>query len=77
MSTLFSRILSKETTLIEGPDLRIPVNIGTIQSVLTEARNQASRNVNASEENPRYQIANLNTGRTTSVYERNILGPAD
>ncbi|KAE8315610.1 hypothetical protein BDV24DRAFT_129847 [Aspergillus arachidicola] len=62
---------------IGGPDSRTPESIGTIQSVLTEPGNQAGRHVDASEENPRYEIENQNTGKTTTVYERNILGPAE
>ncbi|KAF5857100.1 hypothetical protein ETB97_006279 [Aspergillus alliaceus] len=62
---------------IGGPDSRTPESIGTIRSVLTEPGAQASRNVDASEDNPRYEIENRKTGKTTSVYERNILGPAE
>ncbi|KAB8258114.1 hypothetical protein BDV32DRAFT_151619 [Aspergillus pseudonomiae] len=64
----------KLTIPIKGPDSRTPESIGT---VLTEAGNQASLNVHASEENPRYEIENQNTGKTTTVYERNILGPTE
>lgn len=60
--------------------------------VLTEPGQQAGRNVNASEDSPRYevcitghqcltsgaltenQIENLNTGKTTTIYEANIIG---
>ncbi|KAB8248086.1 hypothetical protein BDV35DRAFT_391443 [Aspergillus flavus] len=62
---------------MQGPDSRTSESVGTIQSVLTEPGNQAGRHVDASEENPRYEIENQNTGKTTTVYERNILGPAE
>ncbi|UDD62817.1 hypothetical protein AFCA_010120 [Aspergillus flavus] len=65
------------TTPMQGPDSRTSESVGTIQSVLTEPGNQAGRHVDASEENPRYEIENQNTGKTTTVYERNILGPAE
>ncbi|BCR84745.1 DUF2945 domain-containing protein [Aspergillus chevalieri] len=61
---------------VGGPDSRTSESIGTIQSILTEPGNQAGRNVDASEEEPRYEIENQNTGKTTTVYERNILGGA-
>ncbi|GAB1195987.1 hypothetical protein APSETT444_005252 [Aspergillus pseudonomiae] len=55
---------------VGGPDSRTPESIGAL---LTEAGNQASLNVHASEEKPRYE----NTGKMTTVYERKILGPAE
>ncbi|KAF2188533.1 hypothetical protein K469DRAFT_565730 [Zopfia rhizophila CBS 207.26] len=61
---------------VGGPDSTTSESVGTIKSILTEPGNQAGRNVNASEEDPRYEIENTNTGKTTTVYEKNILGPA-
>ncbi|KAH7015954.1 hypothetical protein B0J12DRAFT_586454 [Macrophomina phaseolina] len=59
---------------VGGPDSSTSESIGTIKKVLTEPGNLANRNVDASEENPRYEIENANTGKTTAVYEKNILG---
>ncbi|EYE94317.1 DUF2945 domain-containing protein [Aspergillus ruber CBS 135680] len=61
---------------VGGPDSRTSESTGTIKSVLTEPGSQAGRNVGASEEEPRYEIENQYTGKTTSVFERNILGDA-
>ncbi|KAI9373918.1 hypothetical protein BJX61DRAFT_541280 [Aspergillus egyptiacus] len=61
---------------VGGPESRTSVSTGTIKSVLTEPGQQADRNVAASEENPRYEIENTNTGKLTTVYEANILGEA-
>ncbi|KAJ7116642.1 hypothetical protein B0H16DRAFT_1666598 [Mycena metata] len=59
---------------IGGPDSNTPETVGTITDVLTEPGRQADRNVNASEEDPRYEIENANTGKMTTIYEKNILG---
>ncbi|MCL6384601.1 DUF2945 domain-containing protein [Pectobacterium parmentieri] len=49
-------------------------SVGVIRDVLTEPGRQADRNVNASEDDPRYEIENSNTGKLTTIYEKNILG---
>ncbi|KAK0752443.1 hypothetical protein B0T18DRAFT_479006 [Schizothecium vesticola] len=59
---------------IGGPDSNTPESTGKIKDVLTEPGQQAGRNVNASEDSPRYEIENLNTGKTTTIYEANIIG---
>ncbi|KAK4107523.1 hypothetical protein N656DRAFT_840342 [Canariomyces notabilis] len=59
---------------IGGPDSNTPESVGKIMNVLTEPGQQAGRNVQASSDNPRYEIENSNTGKTTTVYESNILG---
>ncbi|KAJ9152317.1 hypothetical protein NKR19_g4567 [Coniochaeta hoffmannii] len=61
---------------VGGPNSNTSESVGTIKGVLTEPGNQAGRNVNASEEQPRYEIENANTGKTTTIYEENILGKA-
>ncbi|KAM0433515.1 hypothetical protein ACHAPT_004395 [Fusarium lateritium] len=61
---------------VGGPDSNTPESTGTIKDVLTEPGVQADRNVQASSDNPRYEIENANTGKSTSVYEANILGKA-
>ncbi|RYP66614.1 hypothetical protein DL770_008773 [Monosporascus sp. CRB-9-2] len=86
---------------VGGPDSNTSESTGKITDVLTEPGVQADRNVQASEDRPRYevsrnpssrsyassehvflltglraQIVNDNTGKTTTVYEDNILGTA-
>ncbi|KAL1852263.1 hypothetical protein Plec18167_006078 [Paecilomyces lecythidis] len=61
---------------VGGPDSNTTESVGTIKSVLTEPGNQAGRNVDASQDDPRYEIENNNTGKTTTIYESNILGKA-
>lgn len=77
-----------------GPDSNTPESTGTIKSVLTEPGQQAGLNVQASSDNPRYEvrfcgclwwrrkslidikIENSNTGKTTTVFESNIMRKA-
>ncbi|KAK3948092.1 hypothetical protein QBC32DRAFT_222737 [Pseudoneurospora amorphoporcata] len=71
---------------VGGPSSNTSESVGKIMDVLTEPGQQAGRNVNASPETPRYevslmltmvdgvQIQNLNTGKSTTIYEANILG---
>ncbi|RDW67271.1 DUF2945 domain-containing protein [Aspergillus mulundensis] len=61
---------------VGGRDSNTSKSTGTIKSVLTESGRQADRNVDASQDKPRYEIENSNTGKLTSVYEDNILGEA-
>ncbi|OTA68776.1 hypothetical protein K449DRAFT_323175 [Hypoxylon sp. EC38] len=61
---------------VGGPDSNTLESIGRINNVLTEPGKQADRNVQASPDNPRYEIVNDNTGKTTTIYESNILGSA-
>ncbi|KAL7626947.1 hypothetical protein AAE478_003722 [Parahypoxylon ruwenzoriense] len=59
-----------------GPESNTSESTGKITDVLTEPGVQAERNVQASAEDPRYEIQNDNTGKMTTVYEKNILGSA-
>ncbi|KAK1774836.1 hypothetical protein QBC45DRAFT_423938 [Copromyces sp. CBS 386.78] len=59
---------------VGGPSSNTSESVGKIMDVLTEPGQQAGRNVNASPETPRYEIQNLNTGKSTTIYEANILG---
>ncbi|WEW61808.1 hypothetical protein PRK78_007304 [Emydomyces testavorans] len=61
---------------VGGPESNTSESTGIILSVSTEPTQQAGRNVAASEEDPRYEIKNDNTGKTTTVYEKNILSSA-
>ncbi|KAH8755312.1 hypothetical protein F5883DRAFT_607639 [Diaporthe sp. PMI_573] len=57
-----------------GQSVRYKPTVGVITDVLTEPGIQADRNVQASPDSPRYE--NSNTGKVTTVYEVNILGPS-
>ncbi|KAJ2930390.1 hypothetical protein H1R20_g6710, partial [Candolleomyces eurysporus] len=61
---------------VGGPDSNTPESSGVVKDILTEPGRQADRNVQASEENPRYEIENCNTGKVTTIFECNILGKA-
>ncbi|KAK4216531.1 hypothetical protein QBC37DRAFT_416904 [Rhypophila decipiens] len=49
-------------------------SVGKITDIMTEPGKQAGHDVNASMENPSYEIENLSTHKMTTVYEKNILG---
>ncbi|MCJ1367262.1 hypothetical protein MMC16_006394 [Acarospora aff. strigata] len=61
---------------VGGPDSNTSESVGTIKAVATEPSNLADRNVNASEEEPTYEIENTNTGKSSPIKESNILGTA-
>ncbi|KAJ3526183.1 hypothetical protein NMY22_g10272 [Coprinellus aureogranulatus] len=61
---------------VGGRDSNTSESTGIIRDCITEPGRQADRNVNANEDNPRYEIENSNTGKLTSVYESNILEKA-
>ncbi|KAK3988991.1 hypothetical protein QBC44DRAFT_242605 [Cladorrhinum sp. PSN332] len=73
-STSFSPGQTVRYKPVGGPDSNTSESRGTIKNVLTEPGQQAGRNVNASIDNPGYEIENMNTGKTSTIYERNILG---
>ncbi|KAF3483187.1 uncharacterized protein GIQ15_02511 [Arthroderma uncinatum] len=60
---------------VGGPDSMTSDTIGTITGVLTHDGKQAGRNVAASDDEPRYEVENQNTGKLTSIKEANILQP--
>ncbi|KAL4869597.1 hypothetical protein BDV12DRAFT_167661 [Aspergillus spectabilis] len=62
--------------LIPSPESRMSVSTGTVESMFTEPGNQADRYVDASEENPRDEIEDVNTSKLTTVYEASIFGQA-
>ncbi|KAJ9639001.1 hypothetical protein H2201_005911 [Coniosporium apollinis] len=62
---------------VGGPDSNTSESTGTIKKVLTEPDTVGDRHVNASDDDPRYEIENANTGKTSAIYERNILGKAE
>ncbi|KAI9887977.1 MAG: hypothetical protein M1823_000234 [Watsoniomyces obsoletus] len=61
---------------VGGPDSNTSESTGTIVSVLEEPGEMTDRNVDASPENPRYEIENTNTGKKSAIKEDNILRPA-
>ncbi|KAI0480592.1 hypothetical protein GGR56DRAFT_626771 [Xylariaceae sp. FL0804] len=61
---------------VGGPASNTSESTGKITDVLTEPGMQANLNVQASPNEPRYEIRNDNTGKLTSVYEANVLGRA-
>ncbi|KAJ2935140.1 hypothetical protein H1R20_g1963, partial [Candolleomyces eurysporus] len=62
---------------VGGPDSNTPESVGTIRGVLTEPGVQADRHVQASEEEPRYEVENKNTGKRTAIFQKNIIGVAE
>ncbi|KAL0253073.1 hypothetical protein SLS55_010523 [Diplodia seriata] len=58
---------------IGGPDSNTPVSHGTIMSVITSDARMAGHNVKASEDDPRYEIKNDNTGKKSAIFETNII----
>ncbi|KAF2397752.1 hypothetical protein EJ06DRAFT_532743 [Trichodelitschia bisporula] len=59
---------------VGGPTSHTSTSIGTITKVLTQPGRAAGRNVNASEEDPRYEILNNHTQKKSAMYEKNVLG---
>ena len=60
------RRLCESLTPYQGPDSNTSESVGVILSVLTEPGVQADRNVNASEEDPRYEVSN----NSIQIYKR-------
>ncbi|KAI9676850.1 MAG: hypothetical protein M1817_006689 [Caeruleum heppii] len=61
---------------VGGPNSNTAESTGVVKKVLTQSGQATDRNVEASEESPRYEIANSNTGKTSAIKEENILGTA-
>ncbi|RFU33783.1 hypothetical protein B7463_g2547, partial [Scytalidium lignicola] len=51
-------------------------NVGIIRNILTEPGMLGNRNVDASKDEPHYEIENQNTGKRTTVHEKNLMGLA-
>lgn len=62
---------------VGGPDSQTSESTGTIKQVITEPGTMSDLNVDASPEEPRYEIENSNTGKTSPIKEANIMGVAD
>ncbi|KAI0853417.1 hypothetical protein F5Y00DRAFT_224647 [Daldinia vernicosa] len=76
MAPRYKKGLTVKYKPVGGPDSHTPESVGRIVGVLTEPGIQADRNVQASPDNPRYEIINENTGKASTIYESNILGLA-
>ncbi|KAJ6093201.1 hypothetical protein N7486_008490 [Penicillium sp. IBT 16267x] len=62
---------------VGGPDSHTSQSTGIIREVTTKPTNLTGRSVAASEEEPRYEIENEKTRKSSAVKEANILGPAE
>ncbi|PYI10429.1 hypothetical protein BO78DRAFT_453799 [Aspergillus sclerotiicarbonarius CBS 121057] len=62
---------------IGGPDSKTAEAIGTIREVRTHPGTMTGRNVEASDEMPRYEIENAHTHKRSAIKESSILGPAE
>lgn len=58
-------------TISTGPDSNTPESTGTIKNVLTEPGRQAERNVQASEDDPRYEVC-LRTLAFAGIFHPNV-----
>lgn len=53
----YSRVVTVSLTYpLAGPESNTPTSVGTIMSVATEPRRISGHNVQASEEDPRYEV---------------------
>ncbi|KAJ6083146.1 hypothetical protein PENARI_c032G06176 [Penicillium arizonense] len=52
-------------------------SVGIIREVSTGNTNMTGRNVAASDDEPRYEIENMNTHKRSAIKESNIEGPAE
>ncbi|KAF2181918.1 hypothetical protein K469DRAFT_691541 [Zopfia rhizophila CBS 207.26] len=59
---------------VGGPNSNTPTSSGTVKKVITSPGMIAGKHVQASTEQPRYEIENERTHKSMAVYERNILG---
>ncbi|KAJ5792992.1 uncharacterized protein N7503_008970 [Penicillium pulvis] len=62
---------------VGGPDSNTSASVGIIREIATKPTNLTGRSVVASDEEPRYQIENEKTHKSSAVKEANIIGPAE
>ncbi|KAJ5539995.1 hypothetical protein N7513_008327 [Penicillium frequentans] len=62
---------------VGGPDSNTSASVGVIREIATKPTNLTGRSVVASDEEPRYQIENEKTHKSSAVKEANIIGPAE
>ncbi|EED19631.1 conserved hypothetical protein [Talaromyces stipitatus ATCC 10500] len=59
---------------VGGPQSQTSETVGVIKEVLTSPGNLTGRQVQASAEDPRYEIENSHTQKRTAIKESNIIG---
>ncbi|KAJ5577575.1 uncharacterized protein N7459_006539 [Penicillium hispanicum] len=62
---------------VGGPQSHTSASVGVIREVTTQPANLTGRNVEASQAEPRYEIENEKTQKSSAVKEANIIGPAE
>ncbi|KAJ5105824.1 hypothetical protein NUU61_003171 [Penicillium alfredii] len=62
---------------VGGPQSNTSESIGVIREVATKSTQLTGRNVEASADEPRYEIENEHTHKRSAIKESNILGPAE
>ncbi|KAJ5644793.1 hypothetical protein N7507_010804 [Penicillium longicatenatum] len=62
---------------VGGPNSNTSTSTGVIREVATEPTTLTGRSVAASDKEPRYQIENEKTRKSSAVKEANIIGPAE
>ncbi|KAJ9197657.1 hypothetical protein DTO166G4_4042 [Paecilomyces variotii] len=60
---------------VGGPASHTSESVGVIREVITEPGNLTNRNVEASRQNPRYEIENMHTHKRSAIKEENIIEP--
>ncbi|KAJ5155785.1 hypothetical protein N7492_008588 [Penicillium capsulatum] len=63
---------------VGGPASNTSASVGVVRAVATQpGASMTGRNVEASEDEPRYEIENEKTHKSSAVKEANIIGPAE
>ncbi|KAJ5668748.1 hypothetical protein N7462_009818 [Penicillium macrosclerotiorum] len=62
---------------VGGPASHTNTSVGVICDLSTTRANFSGRIVQASEEEPRYEVENQRTRKKSAIKESNILGPAE
>ncbi|BDD57073.1 hypothetical protein MPDQ_007417 [Monascus purpureus] len=62
---------------VGGPESKTSESVGIIREVSTQPTMLTGRNVEASSDEPRYEIENRHTHKKSAIKEANILGPAE
>ncbi|QKX57191.1 uncharacterized protein TRUGW13939_04299 [Talaromyces rugulosus] len=61
---------------VGGRESNTSETVGVVRQVITEPGSLTGRQVQASNDDPRYEVENSNTGKRTAIKESNILSPA-
>ncbi|OJJ51683.1 hypothetical protein ASPZODRAFT_127799 [Penicilliopsis zonata CBS 506.65] len=62
---------------VGGPESKTSESVGIVREVSTVPTQLTGRNVEASREEPRYEIENSHTHKRSAIKEANIIGPAE